>query len=253
MQEYRLSSNGALAINSSGGKLLKWKIGNKFVKTSTYNQTQIIPEFMYESYAEVIASRLAHRLGFNCVKYKLCKVIIDDSIETVACESDDFIFSNYQYISIDKLIQLGQLPQLQFGITPYNYRILCQLHKDFKEYIDNTIILDYLILNDDRHFDNFGFLRKGKWLLPPIFDNGNSMFCHKYINGISYNSNLSKLLRAKPFCNDFDKQISLIGKYKLKEISLTGLTSNLIGLPLEREQFIKELLKDRYLRLKSLS
>lgn len=32
MNEYILSSNGALAQNYSGGKLLKWKIGNKSKK-----------------------------------------------------------------------------------------------------------------------------------------------------------------------------------------------------------------------------
>ena len=51
MQQYTIDLNTALASNSSGGKLIKFKEGNKFIKTSTIGQdiNSLRVKFMYES------------------------------------------------------------------------------------------------------------------------------------------------------------------------------------------------------------
>lgn len=38
MKSYSLSSVDALSVNSSGGQLLKWKIGDTYIKTSTLDK-----------------------------------------------------------------------------------------------------------------------------------------------------------------------------------------------------------------------
>ena len=38
-----------------GGMLLKWKVENKYIKTSTLDASSLQTKFMYESYGEVIA------------------------------------------------------------------------------------------------------------------------------------------------------------------------------------------------------
>lgn len=48
-----------------------------------------------------------------------------------------------------------------------------------REMMENMYILDFLIMNEDRHLNNFGIIRDVKtleWLsVAPIFDNGNSL------------------------------------------------------------------------------
>ncbi len=48
-----------------------------------------------------------------------------------------------------------------------------------REKLENMFILDYLILNEDRHLNNFGIIRNVNnlnWIdIAPIFDNGQSL------------------------------------------------------------------------------
>lgn len=80
------------------------------------------------------------------------------------------------------------------GISDYEFYIsileehgLVNARKD----LENMIILDYLIVNSDRHMKNFGIIRNVetlKWLkLTPIFDSGESMQCDKYTDEIDFN------------------------------------------------------------------
>ena len=53
-----------------------------------------------------------------------------------------------------------------------------------REKIENMFILDYLIMNEDRHLNNFGIIRDVntlKWIdVAPIFDNGQSLNIEYY-------------------------------------------------------------------------
>lgn len=256
MNEYTLSSNGALAQNSSGGKLLKWKIGNKFIKTSTYDKSQLKPIFLYESYAEVIAYKIAKHLGFNAIPYRLCKVTIDNSISTIACECDDFRSKYEQYNSVGKLMRNRLIPLLYYGdIENYSKLLNCMSTiVGFEKQLKQTLFLDALILNDDRHYGNFGVLQtiEGTVRPAPIFDNGNSLFCHKHTNGINYEEDLISYIRCKPFTPDFNTQLKLVGKINIDtnklKICIRNILRNLVlnyELPKEREVFIKELLYSR--------
>ena len=56
--------------------------------------------------------------------------------------------------------------------------------------MENLFILDYLMLNNDRHLKNFGIIRNVntlKWeKVAPIFDTGESMQCDKYTDEINF-------------------------------------------------------------------
>lgn len=256
MNKYNLSSNGALAQNSSGGKLLKWKIGNKFIKTSTYDQSQLTPIFLYESYAEVIVYRIAKQLGLNVTPYKLCKINIDNSMTTIACESEDFRLNDEQYISVGKLMIDKRIPKLYYG-DMNSYALLVESMSGvsgFEKQLRQTLFLDYLTLNDDRHYGNFGIIqsKEGKCRAAPIFDNGNSLFCHKHTNNIQYDRDLIHYLRCKPFSTDFDTQVQLADNISFNDKKLKEYVSNILynlvtkyELPKDRADFIKHLLNDR--------
>lgn len=255
MNKYNLSSNGALTQNSSGGKLLKWKIENKFIKTSTYDQSQLRPVFLYESYAEVIAYRIAKHLKFNAIPYRLCEVTIDNSISTIACECDDFRINNEQYNSIGKLMRNNIIPPLYYGEAD-NYNKLLKymsIVPGFELHLKQTLLLDSLILNDDRHYGNFGILQNkhGGCRPAPIFDNGNSLFCHKHTDEMEYRDDLISYIRCKPFAPDFNNQLELID-IQIDTSSLKKYIYNLLNnlvlqykLPKSRGKFIKDLLYSR--------
>ena len=263
MKTYRLSSDGALATNSSGGKLLKWEVDNKFIKTSTFDTTQLRPQFLYESYAEYIVSRIANYLGLDAIPYRLCRVIIDGKYDTIACESTNFLKSNEHYVSIGKMMKNGDIPFWDYGDNSTFYKLLAIFNKveGFKENINQMILLDSLVLNSDRHYGNFGIIVNGKVRPAPLFDHGNSLFCNKHTTGIDYGTDLitPQIIQCKPFSIFFDEQLELISGYAIdfKDLDnqinkIVDYTVNTYGLPKDRGTFIKDLLKDRLNTVKKI-
>lgn len=264
LKEYSVKSEQSLYANSSGGQLLKWKIGNEYIKTSTLDKQSLATSFMYGSYAEVIAYHIAKIMQYKCVKYELCKITIDNSIQTIGCVSKEFKRSGYREYSIGKLILLGKIPKMYYGDSR-NYNVICDSVKwlglDIKEHLDSIIILDSILLNDDRHYGNFGILANydGQIEEIPIFDNGNSLFCHKHTEELEYSTELIRYLRCKPFDIDFNSQLRLVSskrvkiasikrlEYLYKEVNKMEFLEKFIGhgLPEERIRFIRNLLLDR--------
>lgn len=259
MNRYRLTSDNSLGKNSSGGNLLKWRIGNKFIKTSTFKEHELQLGCMYESYAEVIASRLAKWLGIPSVQYQLCEIIIDNKIRIIGCESTDFTDNGrYRYIGLGHITESSGFPCI-VGISGYQQLVswLEPSVPGFKNYLDANMILDYIVVNDDRHLNNLGLLRDTstkQYILPPVFDTGNSLFCHKYVDSMQYEPSLPALLRSKPFVPNFDIQLRLahnsISSLKPNK-NISRYINTLLheleaqGLPKHRSEFIHDLLKDR--------
>lgn len=65
-----------------------------------------------------------------------------------------------------------------------------------RENVKQMFILDYLIMNIDRHMKNFGVIRDVntlEWIsTTPIFDNGESMQCDKLTNEINFKNGNGK-------------------------------------------------------------
>ena len=156
--------------NTTDGMLKKsWTIenGKRYLLKGGYKNDIMQP------FNEVLASRICERLGFNHVTYTL-----DIVKEKVVSKCECFI---------NKDTELVTAYQIMYGIEKN------QDSKDYEEYIkiledngienvreklENMYILDFLILNEDRHLNNFGIIRDVnnlKWLdIAPIFDNGQS-------------------------------------------------------------------------------
>lgn len=156
--------------NTTDGMLKKsWIIenGKRYLLKGGYKNDIMQP------FNEVLASRICERLGFNHVTYTL-----DIVKEKVVSKCECFI---------NKDTELVTAYQIMYGIEKN------QDSKDYEEYIkiledngienvreklENMYILDFLVLNEDRHLNNFGIIRDVnnlKWLdIAPIFDNGQS-------------------------------------------------------------------------------
>lgn len=235
----------------SDGKLMKWFINGTFIKTSSINNNDIKPRFMYESYSEVIASELCKDLGIRSINYKPCKLIIDDCNITVGCYCDSFLSKDEVYLSIGSLMDRG-LVQLPIGVTAYDKLKKTINNKGFSETLDNCILLDYVILNCDRHYGNFGIVRsnKGKIRSAPVFDSGDSLFGSKFIEDVTYSNEMAEYVTARPFSHDFDIQLSLVNK-RLTYTTLKNTRDSVVclvkdwGLPKGRAEFLYDLIKSR--------
>ena len=91
--------------------------------------------------------------------------------------------------------------------------------------IDKMLVLDYIISNEDRHLNNFGFLRNAgtlEWLgAAPIFDSGTSLWYNTLTEHIGQYSIVSK-----PFEITHPEQIKLVGGLDWFNFdALNGLTS----------------------------
>lgn len=260
MKTYKLKISDALHVDSSAGNLLKWTINenNKtiFIKTSTYNSYNNI--WLYESYSEIINCRLFKELGIkNTLMYYPCKIMLDNGEITLGCYSYSFLKEDETYISLAHLHKIGKLQNYMFtGIDGYKQCISdvkTVLNIDYTNELNKIIILDYLVLNEDRHTGNFGFIynyRTNKFKIAPIFDNGNSLFSLKNIEGMSYTQKLDNYVKSKPFYYKHEMQLNMLNtKIKLNH-NIEGTLQyieelNKLGLDTQRIEFIKTLLITR--------
>lgn len=119
-----------------------------------------------EPYCEVLASELAKHLGFNSVEYELLmyKGVLATRCKNICTED----------------IGLYTVSEVCKNITSYSD--IFKMVKDNVESVKQLVqilLLDYLTLNVDRHFDNISFLvdNKTQTLLriAPIYDNNMSL------------------------------------------------------------------------------
>ena len=96
-------------------------------------------------------------------------------------------------------------------------------------------LIDYIVMNFDRHMKNFGIIRNVETLkwerVTPIFDTGEAMQCNKLINEINFKDDKCK------FFNDINYDFSKL----LKHINLSRYDfSKLKNIPeLYKDQLIK--------------
>ena len=96
------------------------------------------------------------------------------------------------------------------------------------------IVVDYIIANEDRHFNNFGLLRNAEtleWIgAAPIFDSGTSLWFDRSEEQIK-----NADIKCKPFKKHHSEQIKLVSDLSRYDFSkLDGI-----------ENDIREVLKDQ--------
>lgn len=96
---------------------------------------------------------------------------------------------------------------------------------DAREQMENMLVLDFLIMNEDRHLNNFGVIRDVRtleWLKAmPIFDNGQAL------NVLSYGKEGIAVNGEGRFFHDtvkFDKMIEVVRDFSRFDFTrLTGV------------------------------
>lgn len=86
---------------------------------------------------------------------------------------------------------------------------------DLNDYFKKVFTLDYIVLNEDRHFHNLGIIMSndGSYRTAPIFDNGKSLLnCNPSINRkMSIEENVQRVV-ARPFSGSHRKTYEYFGK-----------------------------------------
>ena len=203
--------------NTSDGQLIKkWKIadGKRVLIKGGSNPYQ------QEPLCEVIASGIAERLCIPHTKYTL---LWEHEKPFSVCQ--DFITSETELVSAYHIMQSRKKPN---DISDYEFYLNCaeQLGvKNIREQTEKMIVLDFLIGNEDRHFNNFGLIRNAvtlEWIgAAPIFDCGTSLW---YNTQESLIKPLSPNLPAKPFKKTHREQIKLVKDFSWVDLkALDGM------------------------------
>lgn len=145
--------------------------GKVYYKLSDYDSFRGI--IGHECVNEIIVDRLLSILGIPHLAYRLihAKILIDGQpMNTWLCASDDFKQRGERKVALDAYYQTERLP----GESPLAFCI----RNGWEQDICRMLIVDYLILNRDRHGANMEVLinRTRKTVhLAPLFDHGVSL------------------------------------------------------------------------------
>ncbi|MDR1093557.1 MAG: excisionase [Clostridiales bacterium] len=178
--------------------------------------------FAQEVANEVLASKICERLKIPFAsywmieldgeRYSVCEDFISGDTELVAAWRVNKLFKKDSSTSeYDAFIAKAE----EFGI------------KDARQRIDMMLVLDFITVNTDRHWNNFGLVRNActlEWLsVAPIFDSGNSMWCRE----LSEEINPTDIgVKSKPFRGTHAKQIKLVKDFSWLDFDvLDGIES----------------------------
>ena len=205
--------------NTTDGNLMKcWKIidGKRcLLKAGSY-------PFMQQPFNEVIASKIMDKLGIDHVPYSV--TWINDKPYSV-CE--DFVTKDTELITAWRLMQL-RLKANHENEYMHLVNICKDIGVDIVPALDRMIVLDYIIANEDRHFNNFGLLRNAEtleWIgAAPIFDNGTSLWYDRLTPRIASSS-----VNCKPFKKTHGEQLKLVSSFDWFDASkLDGIEDEIL-------------------------
>jgi hypothetical protein len=238
--------------NSAEGQLRKaWKIcdGIRYLLKEGNSIT------FQEVINEAIASKICDKLKIPNTPYQIIKL----GNKFYSC-CPDFIKSDTDLVSASQILTAYKKPD---NISLYEHYINCVERlgiKDIRASLEKMITLDFIISNQDRHFNNFGLIRNAEtlqWLsAAPIFDCGSSF---GYLNAVIYEEEIEK---CRSFAKTHSEQIKLVKDFSWLDLKkLDGIEEDFADLlssipdtniSLERKQNLLNLLRDRINALKSI-
>ena len=191
--------------NTSDGNLKKrWKIveGRRCLIKGGSNP------FRQQPFNEAIAVGIMRRLGIPHVSYM---VVWDRGAPYSVCE--DFVQKDTELVPAWRILKSKKRNN---STSVYRHFVnCCEVLgiKDVVPFLDRMIVLDYIIANEDRHFNNFGAVRNAEtleWLgMAPIYDSGSSLGYDK----LPAQMRSEKDVACKPFKNHHAEQLKLVSSF----------------------------------------
>lgn len=199
--------------NTTDGMLKKaWIIDNniRYLLKGGYKNESLQP------FNEALASQICKSLEFNHVAYTLTTYK-----NTIVSKCPCFITKDTEFITCNQIMcgkkRHGNIKDYEEYINILEKNGI----KNARIKMENMYILDYLIMNEDRHLNNFGIIRDVntlKWLdVAPIFDNGQSLNIEYYDSLELHISGEGRLFYE---VKSFDEIIKVVKNIKRIDISL---------------------------------
>lgn len=193
--------------NTTDGMLQKgWIIenGKRILVKGTYTSSR------EEPFNEWLASQISKRLGFN-----YCNYFVEWTDKTkLISKCENFVSEDEEIISAYDVFKSEKKPN---NINDYEFYIqTLEKHNvpNARKNVEDMFILDYLMLNTDRHLKNFGVIRNVntlEWVrTTPIFDTGQSMECDKYLDEINFSYGTGKFFTNTN--KNYENILKVIGK-----------------------------------------
>lgn len=220
--QYLVTDNG-----TSDGTQEKYYYQNRWYKVDRYGGEGAVEELS----SQILT--LSHMPQDKFVSYE--QIIINDQ---PGCVSQNFLHENESFITFYRLFSNIRGGDLAAVTSRMDYDdaidfVLSFMNDvtmlDLREYLANTLALDALILNEDRHFNNLGVIYDGdSYKEAPIFDNGKSLF----VGNKMYDKNKTiaenkKHTFAKAFSGSFDLNASYLYEYQTIRFDLEMITEKL--------------------------
>ena len=168
--------------NTTDGMLQKaWIIENNkrvLVKGTFYSPKQ-------EPLNEWLVSQICQKLNLDFCNYRID--IIDNKIVS-KCE--DFINENQEIITAYDIFNSEKKDNNTNDFEHYINILEKNGIKDGRKKVQDMFLIDYIVMNFDRHLKNYGIIRNVqnlKWeKVTPIFDTGEAMQCDKIVNEMNF-------------------------------------------------------------------
>jgi len=173
-----------------------------------------------EPFNEVVACAVMRRLGIAHVPYSL---MFEDGEPYSLCEN--FLSADTELIPAWKVLHSSAMTD---GDSDFTHLLRCCERlgiPNARTAIDKMITLDYIIVNEDRHYTNFGFVRNAETLgwhgAAPIFDCGTSLW-HNALE-------VGELRKCQPFAKTHEEQLNLVSDFSWLNIEpLCGLEQEIV-------------------------
>ncbi|MCL1903304.1 MAG: HipA domain-containing protein [Oscillospiraceae bacterium] len=174
---------------------------------------------LQEPLNEAMATSVMKRLNIEHVPY-----IVAWENEAPFSICKNFIDSQKDLVSA---FNINSTQKMKNSVSAYQHFLdCCQVLgiPNAQENIDKMLVVDYLIANRDRHYNNFGAIRNAKTLewvgVAPVFDSGTSFWNDKS------SSAMLKITKteSKPFRSTHEEQIKLVKSFSWLDLSaLNGI------------------------------
>lgn len=197
----------AIKVTTSKGNQAKYmsKCNTYFVKERFFYQNK----FWEDNKVECLASSICSQLDIKAIQQGICT--IDKNLyETEGTYSYNFLDKNELFITKNQLLNFVYLNELDlnkrlkknvsisdrclFDLELYSNFIKDE--NEIKNYLLDICLIDFIILNEDRHDNNYGLIYNEEtelYRIPELFDFGIGAFEHDLVyNKLNYNRAIDK-------------------------------------------------------------
>ncbi len=169
--------------------------------------------YFQEPYNEVVASNMMDLLGIEHAEYRLLE---RNGLVLSTCRN--FVTPDTEYIGAYRALKSmkEERDEDDYG---FFVRVCREYGVDAVPFLDRMITIDYLMMQSDRHPNNFGIIRDAntlEWLGPaPMFDCGGSLWFHTDDGDIG---RPEARIKCRPFRSDFESQLKLVTSFDWLDI-----------------------------------